>query len=249
MTPPVAPTAPRRRPPITLHLGAGHTVELAEAHVLDAFFATVSYRLEPEGWATRFPLALDALNAGRLTPAQAPAALAELDLIAAELRALPARRAVWDYQDTRPWDDRALPVRHDAGSLHDYFVAADGRTPLVARLREAAAAAHERGVALVVPTKAANDARQFGLVLLVSGLALGVAARTWFPRWFLTSHGGKDGVAFWALGFLMAGFGGWAWWEARFPALAGWRRAHPLVTGLLVAAATGVTLWAGWEGH
>lgn len=235
--------------PVTLSLGNGHTFELADEAVLEAFFATVSYRLEPEGWATRFPLTLDALNAGRLLPAQAPAAVAELDLIAAELRDLPARRAVWDYQDTRRRDDRALAVRHDAGSLHDYFVAADGRTPLVGRLREVAAAAGERASAVVLPTRQARETRKKAVTLTVLGLGLGVAGWIWFPHWFLTSHGGKDGVAFWAVGFLMAGFGGWGLLEVRAPTLASWRRAHPLIAGMLIAAAVGVMLWFGWEGE
>ena len=156
---------------------------------------------------------------------------------------------MWDYQDTRRRDDRALAVRHDAANLHDYFVAADGRTPLAARLREVAAAAGERASAVVLPTRQAREARKKATVLTVFGLCLGLAGWVWFPHWFLTSHGGHEGLTFWAVGFLLAGFGAWGLLEVRAPTLASWRRAHPLVTGLLGAAATAATVWGGWEGR
>ncbi len=134
---------PKSRPPVTIRLGPGRSFELATDAVLEAFFATVSYRLEPDGWATRFPLTLDHLRAGTLGPAESAGTVAELETIGRELRALPVRKAVWDYQDTRPCADHGQPVNAGAGNLHDYFVAADGRTPLVQRLRELAEASRE----------------------------------------------------------------------------------------------------------
>ena len=244
---------PRRRPPITLRFGAGQpSIELADPATLEAFFATVSYRLEPDGWATRFPLTLDVLNAGRLTPAEAPAVVAELDLIAAELRALPARKAVWDYQDTRPREDVGLPVRRGAANLHDYFVAVDGRTPLAERLREAAEAARSRGTAVHLGTARARQDLHKAVALLGFGLVTGTAALLWFPDYFLTNHGGHDGPLIWAVGYLVAGFGAWGLLEARRPALAAWRRRHPWPTGtaaLLVTVAVIVVSWRSGDGH
>lgn len=233
--------------PVTLHLGAGREVELTDPATLDAFFATVSYRLEPDGWATRFPFTLDHLNAGRLGPAEARGAVAELDTIARELRDLPARRAVWDYQDTRPRDDADLPVRRDAANLHEYFVANDGRTPLAERLREAAATAGERHGSVRVQTKRAHEELTRAGTLLLLGLGIGVAGLIWFPDWFLTSHGGKDGPLIWAMGFLLAGFGVWGLLEARAPALAAWRRRHPVLAGIVATVVTIAVVVASWR--
>lgn len=236
-------------PPVTLRLdAAGYSLELADPATLEAFFATVSYRLEPEGWATRFPLTLDGLNAGRLTPAEAPAILAELDLIAAELRALPSRKAVWDYQDTRLREDAGLPVRHGAASLHDYFVAADGRTPLVTRLREVAEAARSRGVAVRVGTARARADFRRAVSLLGFGLAAGTAALVWFPDYVLTSHGAHDGPLAWAVGYLVASFGAWGLMEARRPALSAWRRRHPWLAWTAALLVTVAVIVAGWRG-
>lgn len=236
--------------PLTLRLGPGLEFELADVSTLDAFFATVSYRLEPDGWGTRFPLTLDHLNAGRLGPGSAPAAVTELETIGRELRELPARKAVWDFQDTRPRDDAALPVNRAAANLHDYFVAADGRTPLVERLRAAAQAAAERRATVVMPTKYAGQELKKALTLLAFGLGLGTVALLWFPHWFLTSHGGKDGPLIWAMGYLMAGFGAWLTLEARSPGLAAWRRRHPWVAGIAASVVSlGVVIlsWSSGE--
>lgn len=234
--------------PITLQMGAGHTYELATPAALEAFFATVSYRLEPDGWATRFPVILDVLNAGGLRPADAPAAVAELDVIARELRGLPARKAVWDYQDTRPVpDDGHLPVRHGAASLHEYFVTADGRTPLADRLRETAEAARLRDTTVRMGTVRARQDLRKSLGTFLFGFVLGTAALIWFPDYFLTGHGSKEGPLIWAMGYLMAGFGVWLLIEARNPALAAWRRRHRILVNLAAVSVSAAVVTLSWR--
>ncbi|MBV9657922.1 MAG: hypothetical protein JO295_07410 [Verrucomicrobia bacterium] len=236
--------------PLTLHLGAAQAVTLASPPVLDAFFATVSYRLEPDGWGTRFPITLDYLHAGRLGPAEAAAAQAELETIARELRALPARKAVWDYQDTRP---RAVPpgfpgVNPAAENLDAYFVAADdGRTPLVERLRELAVACRERGQTLRLATSEGRKQLKGALFVLGFGLLLGTAGLLWFPHYILSNHGSKSGPLIWAVGYLIAGFGVWMTLEARSPALAAMRRRHSWLATFVGAAVTLAVFIAAWR--
>ncbi|HEV8269231.1 MAG TPA: Imm70 family immunity protein, partial [Thermoanaerobaculia bacterium] len=79
--------------------------DLSTPRVLGAFAATLSYRLEPDGMGTRFPIVLDRLLAGRLSPREADTALSELETIAAELRKLSPDKVVWSLHDlTRQGD-------------------------------------------------------------------------------------------------------------------------------------------------
>ena len=240
-------SSPKVRPPVTLDLGPGRTFELATDAVLEAFFATVSYRLEPDGWATRFPLTLDYLRAGRLGPAEAAGAVAELETIGRELRELPARKAVWDYQDTRPRDGAGELVNDAAPNLDEYFVAADGRTPLGQRLREVAEASRERRQTVRLATTFGRKQLRGALFLLALGLVIGTVALVWFPDVFLTQHGSKSGPLIWAVGYLMAGFGVWLVVEARSPGLADRRRRQPWLAFLVGGALTAAVLTAAWR--
>src|SRR5258707_8353336 len=87
------------KPVLNTHMGKAivgdWSVDLAPAYALDALFATISLRLEPNGWASRFPAVLDHLQGGRIDPARADAALTELRTIARELADVPVDRVVW----------------------------------------------------------------------------------------------------------------------------------------------------------
>lgn len=237
-----------RPTPVTISLGPGRSFELASNAVLEAFFATVSYRLEPDGWATRFPLTLDYLRAGRLGPAEAAGVLAELETIGRELRALPARKAVWDYQDTRPRLDAGGEIVNPAAeNLHDYFVTADGRTPLVQRWRELAEASRDVRQTVRIATTFQRKQLKNALALFLFGSVLGTAALIWFPNYFLTGHGSKNGPLIWAVGYLMAGFGAWMLLESRSPALADRRRRHAWLSALIGGGITLAVLIASWQ--
>lgn len=109
-------------------LRAGSVVwEIGSPDFLKAFFSTIAARLEPEGWGTRFPAVMKTLYGGRIGGDDAARALAELDQIRQELRALPPSDVVWDYDDRAkrpPWGD---DIADDITDLGNYFVTSDGK--------------------------------------------------------------------------------------------------------------------------
>jgi hypothetical protein len=92
-----------------------------------AFFSTIAARLEPDGWGSRFPAVMKELYGGTIHGEEAARALAELDQIREELRALPPSDVVWDYEDRTkqpPWGD---DISSDITDLGNYFVTEDGK--------------------------------------------------------------------------------------------------------------------------
>lgn len=55
--------------------------QVGHGDLLHAFFSTISYHLEPEGWGTRYPYLLQHLYKGQLAWSDAASALKELDAI------------------------------------------------------------------------------------------------------------------------------------------------------------------------
>lgn len=103
------------------------TDEVGAPDFLHAFFSTVSVNLEPEGWASRFPLLLGRFHSGALEPQYASDALKELAAIQVELRRLPIEALVWDVDDSTkspPWGDN---ISADITDLSNYFVTSTGR--------------------------------------------------------------------------------------------------------------------------
>jgi hypothetical protein len=71
----------------------GEVFARISGRVTEAFFATVSYRLGPRGWGTRFPAVLNDLYGGRLSAKRVSVALRELETIENELRARFGRKS------------------------------------------------------------------------------------------------------------------------------------------------------------
>ena len=114
-----------------------------------ALFSTISARLEPDGWGSRFPVLMNELYQGELASEHAPAALAELDQVRAELREHPPSDVVWDVEDRSkqpPWGD---DISDDITDLGNYFVTEDGKD-LIDVMAEAIAYAGRSGAALRV---------------------------------------------------------------------------------------------------
>jgi hypothetical protein len=132
--------------------------EIAPDHVLRALFATISYRLEPDGWATRFPVVLDQLQQGSLDAGRADQALTELEQIEAQLRSLPPDLVVWSLDDLRVRNDSKQPVNHNAKNIYDYFIARDG-TPLVHKLREIVLECRSQGQRVKVDSRSRRKTR------------------------------------------------------------------------------------------
>jgi 2,3-bisphosphoglycerate-dependent phosphoglycerate mutase len=97
---------------------------VGEDWFLHSFFSTVAYRLEPDGWGSRFPALMKELYNGRLPLDRVANAQRELETMRAELAQRPPEERVFAYEDPErptPW-----PVPPGAASLADCFLTAHG---------------------------------------------------------------------------------------------------------------------------
>jgi hypothetical protein len=202
--------------------------------MLEALFATITYRLEPDGRGSRFPMVMKRLFAGRLPPSEIPAALRELVEIETELTGLPSDRVVWSLSDLRRRDDRELPVNHRASNARDYFVGADGR-PLICILREVC----QLNAPVKLATARARWTRSAALGLIFFGGVWAVAGYWLLPDWILTTGyetSTDGGPLLWPLGILFAAAGMLRLGFMRLPALEEWFEARVwLSVGLILA--------------
>lgn len=155
--------------------------EIAPDKVMRALFATISYRLEPNGWGTRFPAVLNHLHEGSLDAAHAEQALTELGQIEAELRSLPPARVVWSLNDLRVRNDSKQPVNHKAKSVYDYFVGRDG-TPVINKLREIALACCSQAATVKVDSRSRQESRRKERLTFAAAIMGGIAmtAYNWY---------------------------------------------------------------------
>jgi 2,3-bisphosphoglycerate-dependent phosphoglycerate mutase len=109
---------------------------IGKSSLLRAFFSTVSYRLETDGWGSRFPVLLRGLYKGMLPAEKIPAALDELDTIHDELADYSLTKVVWDIYDL----DKLPPVNFNppttVSNLSEYFTTEDGKD-LIAKMHDA----------------------------------------------------------------------------------------------------------------
>jgi hypothetical protein len=166
----------------------------------------VAYRLEPEGYATRFPLVVGQLLAGRLPAHSVPAARRELETVAAELAQLPIEAAVISPHDLgRP--QIAPELAADARHLAELFRASDGRL-LLDVLRERLSSAEAEGSAVVIDVQGLDvrQARRDGSLLIAIGLAWAGLGLALAPHAVLARGGARHGPLLWPLGL---GFAAW----------------------------------------
>lgn len=226
-------------------------VALAPDTVLEALFATISYRLEPSGWATRFPIVLDLLHEGRLDASSLDGALAELDAIAPELARVPVDRVVWNMQDLRRRNDANEPVRKNAANAFDYFVANDGR-PILVCLVDAIRRARMNGDAVVLDSGLRRRNIRSGVALVVFGGAVGIGGYLYFPDAVLvpenaTHEASQHGPLIWALGCLIAAMGAVATLGALLPSFGAWMRARRALVAVVAVVGVAAVGYASWR--
>ncbi|PTY38449.1 hypothetical protein BGP77_12120 [Saccharospirillum sp. MSK14-1] len=110
---------------VGLKIGSINT-EIGSADFLHAFFSTVSYRLESDGWGSRFPVIMNELFQGQLDAAHVDAAIVELDSIQEELKSFKPKDVIWDIYNLDakpPWGDNISARITD---LSNYFVTSNG---------------------------------------------------------------------------------------------------------------------------
>jgi hypothetical protein len=109
---------------------------LGKPALLHAFCSTVSYRLEDDGWGSRFPALLKNLYRGSLPPEKIQDALEELHIIRDELSDYSLTKVVWDIYDL----DKLPPVNFNppttVTSLAQYFITDDGKD-MIEKMHEA----------------------------------------------------------------------------------------------------------------
>ena len=101
--------------------------ELGAQDFVHAFFSTISARLEPQGWGTRFPVLMNALYQDGVAKADAAAALQELRTVRHELLAFSPDEVVWDIEDRTKRTLWGANIADDITSLANYFVTSTGR--------------------------------------------------------------------------------------------------------------------------
>ena len=120
------------------------TDEIGGQDFFHAFFSTVSYRLENNGWGSRFPCLLKKLYQGKLEQGDATQTLEELDVITSELSGFSPDNVVWDIENLEaspPWGDN---ISSDITDLSNYFVTSTGRD-LIGVLKECLEELRDKG--------------------------------------------------------------------------------------------------------
>ncbi len=91
------------------------------------YFSTISKRLEPKGWGTRFPHIFKDLYPGELLEDEVEAVLKEFYIVREELKKIPKWRRVWDYFKEEKYIKEDDVGNKKAKNCYDYFVTEESR--------------------------------------------------------------------------------------------------------------------------
>jgi 2,3-bisphosphoglycerate-dependent phosphoglycerate mutase len=178
---------------------AGKNIPLAPPEVIDALFGTVSYRLEPQGLGSRFPCVMNGLYRGLLRPPELPAALAELGVIAQELRKLPASQAIESLNRLVPFRPQGNYVNPGAAFAFDLFAGSGGQ-PLITAIQEAVGESTRAGVKIALHTPFAVRWHKKGLLNVALGALWTGIGCVYFPHDIIVPMGMHSGPLAWSLG-------------------------------------------------
>ncbi len=109
----------------TLTVGA-RSWDVSSSAELHALFSTISHRVEPGGWGSRFPVLMNKLYQGELAARDVPAARRELAEARGALAAMPPSGVVWDIEDLSRLPQAGDDVDPAITHLADYFLTNDG---------------------------------------------------------------------------------------------------------------------------
>lgn len=112
----------------TVGLKVGSIVdEIGTQDFLHAFFSSISYYLEPDGWGTRFSELMNDFYQGKLNFADSIKVLKDIKIIREELRKYDPDKIIWDIEDNSkspPWGNN---ISKDIKDLSNYFVTSTGK--------------------------------------------------------------------------------------------------------------------------
>ena len=110
---------------IGFHVG-NFSIEVGSASFLHAFFSTISYHLEPNGWGTSYPELMFELYQGKLNAKDVSKVLDDLHRIREAFKSLKPDMVVWNIENLEekpPWGSN---ISSDITDLSNYFVTNDG---------------------------------------------------------------------------------------------------------------------------
>ena len=100
---------------------------VGKQNYLNSYFSTISKRLEPKGWGTRFPHIFKDLYPGELLEYEVEEVLKEFYIVREELKKVPKWRRVWDYFKEEKYIKEDDVGDKKAKNCYDYFVAEESR--------------------------------------------------------------------------------------------------------------------------
>jgi hypothetical protein len=224
----------------------GQTYDLGPSEMVDGLFATISYRLEPDGRGSRYPIVMNRLYAGvAMSPSDAPAAKRELQEIDARLAALPPDRVVWSLSNLRRRDDTLLPVDHAARNVRDYFIA-NGR-PLMTILDEAVHLGQDRSEPVALASSDAKDPYGGAKFALIAGFLWTAVGYLFLRDWVLAPYGSDSaqGPLLWPAGICIMAAGVLSALKARYPKFHAWWNGHVWFSTVVIVSLLGSYLAMG----
>ncbi len=161
-------------------LSVGKTsIPWAEQAVSEAFFATISYRLEPQGRGAKFPVLLGDWRESELSPLHLAKAKEELVQIEKELRQMPVDKVIADLANLSTFQGQRFSLNSNAPDVYHYFVNAQGK-PLVQILSEALTLAQIEQKPLVIKEGGFSPSHKNTWVAIgLMVLGLGLIAWSW----------------------------------------------------------------------
>ena len=100
---------------------------VGKQNYLNSYFSTISKRLEPKGWGTRFPHIFKDLYPGELLGYEVEEVLKEFYIVREELKKVPKWRRIWDYFKEEKYIKEDDVGDKKAKNCYDYFVAEESR--------------------------------------------------------------------------------------------------------------------------
>lgn len=100
--------------------------EIGEPDLLQAFFSTISYNLEPNGWGTKYPYVLNKLYYKKLERGETEFALKELVEIREKLSSLSADKMIWNIEDLKKEVPKVYKENLKSEILSERFISVGG---------------------------------------------------------------------------------------------------------------------------
>ena len=105
----------------------GNYCPIGDSDYVWAYLSTISYHLEPDGWATKYPLIVEELwtadrDKGLPDSESCLAAIEELKEIEKQLEQMPTNKVIWDITDLSIKPPEEYDFRLKAKNLNEYFI-------------------------------------------------------------------------------------------------------------------------------